>query len=55
MLRPNDIVEVRDLKTGGIYEAVVRWIPDSGAIRCEWIAGPHDGEDVWLDREKQEF
>ena len=55
MLRPGDILEVTDLKSGGTYEAIVRWIPNIGAIRCEWIAGPNDGEDVWIERERQEI
>lgn len=55
MLRPGDIVEVHDLNSGGCYEAIVRWIPDLGSIRCEWIAGPNDGEDVWIDKEKSEL
>lgn len=44
-----DILTVTDPKTGGEYDAVVRWVFPGGWARCEWIAGPEDGEKVYVN------
>lgn len=44
-MNPGDVIEVLDA-TGGQYEAVARWRVSPNTWRCEWIAGPNDGDQV---------
>jgi hypothetical protein len=46
---PGDILIVTNSQTGQEHEAVVRWIMPGGWVRCEWIAGPEDGNTVYVE------